>query len=92
MTPSEVLTLCRKAGLRVSLKGDNFWVTPQTKLTNELRALLIKHKPAIRALLQRADRVDDAQDICPECGALFVDICGRGKCLTCVEPANRVVA
>lgn len=37
-------------------------------------------------------RIDALQERCTGCSQLFVDVTGRGCCLACAMPANKVVA
>jgi len=92
VTLVDLLMTVRQAGITVRAKGDVLRAYPAHRLTPEISAVLKENKAALLVLLRRHARMDQLQDICPDCGDLFVDICGHGRCLACVQPVNKVVA
>jgi len=53
MMAASLLTEARAAGLRVEPRGENLWVEPINRLTSDLRARLVEHKPEIIAYLRQ---------------------------------------
>lgn len=52
MSPIELLTVVRAAGIRLEVSGDRLqFDAPAGALTPDLRAALVEHKPALLALL-----------------------------------------
>lgn len=56
MNPRRLLDHLRTIGLSLTVEGDQLLCAPKEKLTDELRALIREHKPALMALL--ADPTD----------------------------------
>jgi hypothetical protein len=64
MTPDVVLDMARDAGLTIRADGDALVFRPVERLTPELRAMLVQHKPALLGYLRQAanDPGDDGAD------------------------------
>ena len=63
MSPESLLDQARAAGLILRPDGDTIRVRPADRLTPELRAVLMAHKPALLALLYAEARDDLAETI-----------------------------
>jgi hypothetical protein len=56
VTPAEVIRAVRDAGLRVRVDGEGLAVAPAGRMSPEMRALLIEHKPGLIEFLRDAER------------------------------------
>jgi hypothetical protein len=59
MMDASLLTEVRAAGLKVETRGENLWVEPIDRLTPDLRARLVEHKPEIIAYLRQHSEPED---------------------------------
>jgi hypothetical protein len=55
VTPADLLIEARRRGLRLEPRGGSLAVIPKRLLTPDFRDLLLRHKPALLALLTGAE-------------------------------------
>lgn len=58
MSAADLIFKCRQQGIRLFTNGDKLRVVPADKLTHELKAELIQHKPEILAALADCEETD----------------------------------
>ena len=84
MTIQEILTTTERAGIVLSAVGDRLRVkAPSGALTDDLRATLAEHKPALLDVLFRLEGMRANTGLVPIPCARLEAIGGPGRCFSC---------
>jgi len=65
----EIIQRCQQHGVWLSINGDKLHVVPATKLTPELKAVLLQYKPDILAALAHEDAAEYVAERTAICAA-----------------------
>ncbi len=86
MRPQEVLAALRERGIEVGVRGDKLLLRPASLVDDELRQLVVGHKPQLLSLLR------PPPSPCRACGVVWFWLPPRGgwACALCQPPAPGV--